>query len=165
MKEKLTILIADIQDDINSINRIQDEFNSFTKSLSAPPDRYEKMVIGYLMHNFYNACENIFLNIARVFENNIEPQAWHKSILKRMKLTIKDIRPAVINEKLYKQLNDFRAFRHVFRHLYSDELDWEKERLLVNKFNNTVSTFIEELNEFINFLEQLITQNDEGKME
>jgi uncharacterized protein YutE (UPF0331/DUF86 family) len=159
MKDKLRILVADIQDDLKTITEIQNELNTYTKSLTEPPDRYQKMVIGYLMHNFYNACENIFLNIARIFENSIEPQEWHKSILKRMKLSIKDVRPAVISERLYKLLNDFRGFRHVFRHLYSDELDWDKEKLLVNKFDNTVEGFIKDIGEFINFLEELINQD------
>jgi len=51
-----------------------------------------------------------------------------------MKLEISGYRPAVIDEKLYQILNDFRAFRHKFRHSYAFELDWEKERLVALKF-------------------------------
>ncbi len=158
MKEKIEILIANIREDLDSIKNIESEYNCFEKSTDEIPDRYEKMVLGYLMHNFYNACENTLLNIAKTFENNIEPESWHKSILKRMKLKIDDIRPAVISDKLYKQLDEFRAFRHVFRHLYSAELDWEKEKIVANKFNDTINLFNEEMKNFISILKKLANQ-------
>lgn len=40
-----------------------------------------------------------------------------------MKLSIEGYRPAVIDEELYLLLEDFRGFRHVFRHSYSFEPD------------------------------------------
>mgnify|MGYP001821978684 CR=1 FL=1 len=33
----------------------------------------------------------------------------------------------LIDDDLYRLFDDFRAFRHKFRHLYSFELDWERE--------------------------------------
>ena len=83
MKEKLSILSAHIKDDLQHIERIEEDLRSYMKSIGdKTPDDFQKPVIGYFLHNFYNACENIFLNIAKTFENNIEPHEWHKSILK-----------------------------------------------------------------------------------
>lgn len=112
------------------------------------------------MHCFYNACENIFLNIAKTFENNIEPQEWHKSILKRMKLDILEIRPAVISNNLYLILDEFRGFRHIFRHGYSFELDWEKEKLVADKFDKAVDLLKNEMGSFKVFLRKIITSAD-----
>jgi len=36
---------------------------------------YDKGGIGYLLHNFYNGCENIFRSIACFFENDLGPQS------------------------------------------------------------------------------------------
>ena len=162
MKEKIKVLIADIKDDLNSLKKIKSDYDLYMKKIDSDsvPDHFDKMIIGYLMHNFYSGCENIFLNIAKVFENNIDQQSWHKSILKRMKLDIDDIRPAVISNELFKLLDDFRAFRHVFRHIYSDELDWEKEKIVANKFNRTFDLFLKEINDFIKFLEELAKKDD-----
>jgi len=156
MKEKLALLTADIRDDLRSILRLKEEYVFFLSSINTnEPDLYQRMVIGYLLHNFYNICENIFVNIARTFENHIDPQTWHKSALKRMKLEIEGIRPAVISDSLYVLLDDFRAFRHVFRHIYSSNLDWSKEKIVADKFLSVLEKFNTEINTFIAFLKAL----------
>lgn len=156
MNERIELLIAQIRDDLKGIEKIKTEYTHFIASLEQhTPDKYQKMVIGYLLHNFYNACENIFLNIAKTFENNIDPQTWHKSILKRMKLELEGIRPAVIDESLYADLDDFRAFRHVFRHIYSYELDWQKEKIPADKFLRTAASFSMAMTDFIALLRKL----------
>jgi hypothetical protein len=133
------------------------EYDLFFETIEEKePDIYQRVVIGFYLHNFYSACENIFLNIAKTFENSIEPETWHKSILKRMKLELEGIRPSVITDSLYKILDDFRSFRHVFRHVYSFELDWEKERIVADKFDLAISEIQKEMAEFIGFLRRMI---------
>jgi len=156
MKEKLELLIANLRDDLKNIEKLKSEFEFFIPSIGEKgPDIYQRAVVGYYLHNFYNASENIFLNIAVAFENNIDPQEWHKSILKRMKFEIEGIRPRVISDSLYKTLDDFRAFRHIFRHMYSFELDWEKEKIVADKFQRAVNEFNKEITQFINFIRNL----------
>lgn len=156
MKEKLELLIANLRDDLSSISKLTSEYDYFMATIGdKEPDIYQRAVIGYYLHNFYNACENIFLNIAKVFENNIDPLEWHKGILKRMKLDIEDIRPRVISDSLYMILDDFRAFRHIFRHVYSFELDWEKEKLVADKFQAAVEQLNKEIIEFIVFIKKM----------
>ena len=150
---KINLLISDIQEDLKKIEKLKQEYDYFFKLIgNKEPDTYQKAVIGFYLHNFYNACENIFISIAKVFENQVDEASWHKDILKRMKLSIEDIRPPVISEDLYFLLDDFRSFRHVFRHIYSSELDWEKEKIVADKFDNTVEKFKQEINSFIDFL-------------
>lgn len=155
MKEKIKLLIADIKEDLSKLKKIRSDYDLYTGRTGSVPDYFDKMVIGYILHNFYNCCESIFLTIANVFENNVDQQSWHKSILKRMKLNIEEIRPAVISHELFTLLNDFRAFRHLFRHIYSDELDWEKEKIVAHKFQKTFDLFLKELDIFLKFLEEL----------
>jgi hypothetical protein len=52
-------------------------------------------------------------------------------------------------------LDDFRGFRHVFRHLYTFEIEWKKERLMAGKFPAAVQQFHEEIMGFIRFLKSL----------
>lgn len=150
---KINLLISDIQEDLKKIEKLKQEYDYFVKLIgNKEPDTYQKAVIGFYLHNFYNACENIFISIAKVFENQVDEASWHKDMLKRMKLLIEDIRPPVISADLYFLLDDFRSFRHVFRHIYSSELDWEKEKIVADKFEETVEKFIKEINSFIDYL-------------
>jgi hypothetical protein len=150
---KINLLISDIQEDLKKIEKLKQEYDYFIELIGEKePDTYQKAVIGFYLHNFYNACENIFISIAKVFENQVDEASWHKDMLKRMKLAIEDIRPPVISDDLYFLLDDFRSFRHVFRHIYSTELDWEKEKIVADKFEETLAKFKKEINSFIDYL-------------
>ncbi|MCK4485558.1 MAG: hypothetical protein KAU38_02215 [Desulfobacterales bacterium] len=158
MKYNLELLKADIRDELEKIQRLEDEFANVEEKIKLTPEEisyYDRGAIGYLMHNFYNGCENIFRSIARFFENDLGPQTWHKDLLKRMKLEISGFRPRVIDEELYRLLDDFRAFRHRFRHLYAFELDWERERHVAGKFRQTTVILRSQITYFLKVLDQI----------
>ena len=158
MNYSLELLKADVLDELDKLDRIEKEFIKVQDKWLLPPGQvsyYDRGAIGYMIHNFYNGCENIFRSIARFFENDIDPQTWHKDILKRMKVEVNGFRPSVINEELYLLLDDFRAFRHKFRHSYSFELDWEKECIVGKKFPKTAKMFKEEILNFLKILEKI----------
>ena len=151
MKYGLELLKADIEDELHNIGRLEQAFAQAQSKLDLPPEDvggYDRAAIGYFLHNFYNGCENIFRAIARFFENDLGPETWHSDLLKRMKLDVEDYRPAVIDEELYLLLEDFRGFRHVFRHSYSFELDWERERLVARKLPGAVAMLRTQVEEF-----------------
>jgi hypothetical protein len=141
MKHKVELLKADVGDELAKLARLEEVFAADAEpklALSAAEvDQYDRAAIGYFLHSFYNGCESIFRSIARFFENDVGPETWHADLLKRMKLDVEHYRPKVIDEELYRLLEDFRGFRHVFRHSYSFELDWDRERLVALKFRET----------------------------
>lgn len=90
------------------------------------PTAIELSALAMLLHSFYTGVENIFKRI--IVEGDGEPvrgEAWQRDLLDRMAVA-KGARPAVISIELRDQLDDYLAFRHVFRHVYSFELSWEK---------------------------------------
>jgi hypothetical protein len=144
MKYEFELLKVDILKELENIKSIEAEFSKIENLLQLPADQvphYDRGAIGYILHSFYNGCENIFSSIARFFENDLGPQSWHKNLLKRMHLEIHGFRPKLIDEDLFRLLDDFRAFRHKFRHLYSFELDWERECIVARKFPETAKKF------------------------
>jgi hypothetical protein len=158
MKYNLELLKADILDEIEKVVRLENEFSKVKKRVDLTSQQmsyYDRGAIGYLLHNFYNGCENIFRSIARFFENDLGPESWHRDLLKRMKVRVEGYRPPVIDPELYYLLDDCRAFRHKFRHSYGFELDWEKESLLVNKFEYTVKLFKIQIQSFIKELDKI----------
>jgi len=158
MRYDAGLLKADIQDELDKINLIVVEFNKQASKIDLPGDEvpfYDRGAIGYILHNFYNGCENIFRSIAKFFENDLGPQSWHKDLLKRMKIKIPGFRPAVIDEDLYLLLDDFRSFRHKFRHTYAFELDWEREQLVAKKLPKTAKLFKDQIKRFLNQLDKI----------
>jgi hypothetical protein len=156
MKQNIALLKADIQDDLDRLEKVFQEFKPFISKLELSENEVtnnDKIIVGYLLHSFYNGCENIFRTVARFFENDIETGSWHKDLLRRMKLDIPDYRPHLISDQLYNYLDDFRGFRHRFRHSYSFELDWEREKVVARKMDQAfallkkeVALFLEKLN-------------------
>jgi len=158
MKYRLEFLKADILDELEKIGRLEAQFVEVESRIDLPPEEvsfYDRGAIGYLLHNFYNDCENVFRAVARFFENDFGPQSWHKDILKRMKLEIPGYRPRVIDDELFMLLDDFRGFRHKFRHSYGFELDWEKERAVARRLPRTAALFRSRMGAFLDELERM----------
>jgi hypothetical protein len=158
MKHNVELLKADIQDELEKIAYLKKEFDKISGKIELKAEEigyYDRGAIGYLLHNFYNGCENIFKLISRFFENDFGTDTWHRDLLKRMKLEVSGYRQKVINDELYTLLDDFRAFRHKFRHTYAFELDWEREQLVARKLSKTASLRNEQILKFIKVLDRI----------
>jgi len=154
----IELLRADVEDELARIAQLEQVLASVRDRLTLEPEQvppYDRGAIGYLLHNFYNGCENIFRRIAAFFENDIGAGSWHADLLRRMRLTIDGYRPAVIDDELYRLLEDFRGFRHVFRNAYSFELDWERERLVALRFERAASLLRAQVKAFLARLDEL----------
>ncbi|MFO7876697.1 MAG: antitoxin [Desulfovermiculus sp.] len=165
MKHSINLLRADINEELSKMHKVVEEFQPFVSKLDMSSEQvssYDTMVIGYLLHSFYNGCENIFQSIARFFENEVEPGAWHRDILRRMKLEVPEYRPRVISHELYLLLDDFRGFRHRFRHSYSFELDWEREKVVAKKLEPTFALLQDQISLFLAQLSVLVDETGKG---
>ena len=165
MKHSINLLIADIEEELFRMSKVIEEFQPFVPKLdmsSAQISNYDTMIVGYLLHSFYNGCENIFLSIARFFENEVEPGAWHRDLLRRMKIEVPEYRPRVISHELYLLLDDFRGFRHRFRHSYSFELDWEREKVVARKMEPSFALLQEQIAAFLEKLRALAQEGERG---
>ena len=159
MKYDLELLKTDIKHELEKMQRLENEFNEkiaamLSRKAEEVPN-YDRGAIGYLLHNFYNGCENIFRSIADFFENDFTNKSWHRDILKRMTLEIEGYRPKVISENLFILLDDFRGFRHKFRYSYSFELDWEREKIVADKQIKAWKLLQDDLDIFIKKLDLL----------
>jgi hypothetical protein len=100
------------------------------------------------VNQLYTGFENISKNIAKSFENKIDQDFWHKSLLERMRLDIQDIRPALISEESFQYLNELRAFRHFFNHAYCVDIDKEKFKILADRAYKIKDLFDEKIKNF-----------------
>ena len=118
------------------------------KTLTTEPDFIEISALATMLHSFYTGLENIFKRIAHEIDGAVPSgPTSHVALLIQMSRATAN-RPAVISESLKIRLSAFLGFRHVFRHAYSFQLDWEKMRNLVSQSQPTWQEFQEELDLF-----------------
>ncbi len=156
MMHNVALLKSDVVYELAKLDSLIQDFMTVQNKLDMKQlPVYDRAAIGYYIHSYYNGCENIFISIARFFENDLSSDAWHSDVLKRMKLKIEGYRPSVISEELFSLLNDFRSFRHVFRHSYTFELDWEKESIVARKLTKAHTLLQQQITLFLKELEKI----------
>lgn len=150
-------LSQQFQKKLDDLKTLQSEFLSFIDSeLSESPDKYELRTIGSFLHDFYTGSESIFRFIVTKYDREPERlhgEKWHQELLDSMTDQIGSMRPQVIPEDLHDQLDEYRAFRHVFREAYGFELKWKYMKPLVESFepvSNKLISCLEEFDEAMN---------------
>jgi hypothetical protein len=152
MKERIAILMGYLDDQRSIINAIFDKVESLK-----PLDESHLVHSAYLLHNLYNAYEDMFKEISVCFENNVERSSgFHKNILLRMKITIPGIRPEILSSESFLLLNELLGFRHVFRHAYNYNLEPTRFQQLRERVIIGRSVLDKDINRFCNYLKGLI---------
>jgi uncharacterized protein YutE (UPF0331/DUF86 family) len=148
---QLAVLKAEIAYQVEAIEQVLKKIRSRQQE-----DLHEERNIeslGYQIHNLYCAFEDLFKSVAKFFENNVDDlPRYHSELLQRMTLNIEGVRPALVTPELRQALDELRAFRHVFRHAYSYELDPEKIRLLLKKVGFIEQTYKKAIDRFLTLL-------------
>jgi len=146
MRERINILIAEIDNDLLAMRTIEGRIEELYKTLDKDNVKdKDKAALGYYLHNLYNAGEEILKRIALFFENIIPSDTFHIDLLKRMTLEIEDVRPAVISKETYTILNELRKFRHIFRHSYDYELRFSRMDELWREYCEKKSNFLKDI--------------------
>lgn len=155
MNDKMLLLVNSIRRDLEAIATVYRELERHPLQTDADDDAL--VVIAYHLHNLYNAFENIFQNVAAVFENSVdEVGRWHAQLLERMRLDVMPLRPAVIDDAAYDALDELRRFRHLFRHVYGVKLDSARLQLVMHKALVLRTIYADQLQRFVDFLQSLV---------
>lgn len=159
--ERLRTLKAELLADMQVLEELEGKYRLVHAKLAAiDPDEFDYVGLAYTIVNLYNLMENYFLRVAKCFENNVDKLNWHKDLIKRMSLEIEGIRPALLQSKDVPLIDELRAFRHVFRHIYQSELDVEKLKLVDGRTPKATEVFRSAHDRFIGKLQQLIDMLD-----
>ena len=161
----LRTLKAELKADMPRLERLFQKYELIHDKLSEiEPDEFDYVALAYTIVNLYNLIENYFLRISKTFENNLDPVTWHRHLLQRMYLEVEGVRPAFMTEQDYILFNELRAFRHVFRHIYQQELDISKLLQLdssipatIERFEALHQSYLEKLDTLIEYVEALDT--------
>lgn len=150
-KADLSILRAELLHQRRIIDMLISKIDERKRDYVEDPRFTESLA--YQVHNLYCAFEDLFQIVAKFFENNIEDASrYHIELLRRMTLDIDGVRPALISRELSLALDEIRAFRHVFRHAYSYELDPDKLALVLRKVEYVKQHYATEIDGFLHTL-------------
>jgi hypothetical protein len=150
VKEKYLVLDRNVQGDLEQIARLYAALGSPELEDSSPQE--ELIVVSYRLHTLYTAFENIFRNIACVFENQVLKEGRHREILQRMRLDLTPLRPAVIDAEAYAKLDELRRFRHVFLTLYGADLDPLRLQVALRRALELKPLYQPQIERFLGFL-------------
>ncbi|WP_045219872.1 hypothetical protein [Desulfonatronum thioautotrophicum] len=86
------------------------------------------------LHGFYAAVESCFEDIARTVDGALPSgKNWHQELLRQMGAELKGVRPAVISLPTRDCLDEYRAFRHLVRNVYTFNLRPERVAALAEE--------------------------------
>jgi hypothetical protein len=145
----LLAIVSEIEREIENLKELRSELHSIGDKSGIIYTRSK----GSILHDFYNCCERIFKKIAiEINEGYEETERWHKALLYRMTIPLKDVRPQVISEELAADLDEYLAFRHLFRSIYGFELKGDRIGRLADRFEIISQRFIKEIEVFLEYL-------------
>jgi len=161
--EGISSLRGELRRVLHVLERLEEYFINFQKNrLVKDPGADEAMIVTQSLSNYYTCLETLFFRISQFFENDLESDRWHQSLLDKMMIEIPDYRPAVLSERTHMVLMEFLKFRHFSRYYFELDYDWDKLRYLIKKFNMVHDVIKKEVRAFDSFLENLL-KTEKGK--
>lgn len=120
-----------------------------SKCNSVEPDFIELNAIGSILHSYYCGVESIFNLIYKsLYGTTLSGNMWHSALFTDMFEKTEKHAP-ILSQDLFAPLKEYLGFRHVFRHAYGYELNWERLKPL---FSTVKENWNSVKDSFINFI-------------
>lgn len=155
MSEALARLAKRIRKELDDLEKVLQRIEEGWDRFQRSTDDYYLDGVALNIHGFYSGLERVFeLIVTKVDGKKPGGGNWHQVLLRQMTDDIPSIRPAVISNISYKQLDEYRGFRHVVRNVYTYEFNPEKVKKLVEQAPVVYSRVHAELLAFADFLDK-----------
>jgi predicted nucleotidyltransferase len=149
-EDSIAALQNEISLELKNLQRLVDESREVLNSVSTDPSSVQLRALGSIVHDFYTACERIFERVTVHLGPGLPAgDNWHILLLRSMESEIEGKRPAVLHHQMAMRLLDYLRFRHLFRHTYGYELEWEKLSPLVERLEITKASLDLQLEAFV----------------
>lgn len=147
LRRELELELAELSDLLTTAAELP------TADRSARPTRVEVMAAGAVLHSFYNGAENLLKRIHVATEGSPPTgERWHTNLLDRAAHDTAH-RPRVLTDALIARLDAYLRFRHAFRHLYAQHLEWGRMVDLLRDLPSVVEALRAEVSDFLSRLE------------
>ena len=114
------------------------------------------LIMAGLYENWYTCIETAFFRISQQFENNLQKERWHHSLLSTMTLHIQGVRIAAVSPENYNYLLEIFKFRHFKRYYFQIDYDWKKMEYILEVIKEAHPRALKDIDNFIAFLTELI---------
>lgn len=105
------------------------------------------------LHSFYTGVEAVFEDIGRTIDNALPTGGnWHQELVQQMAAQLEDLRPPVISRETRICLDEYRAFRHLVRNVYTFNLRPSRVAELAEGVEECFQLVSRDLEEFMRFL-------------
>lgn len=155
-RDELLLLMGEIQEGRVVLGRIHSLYVSYSSTFADRDrrDLRDAVLLSDILCNTYTCLETILFRIARVFENHLQADRWHKELLRKMQLEVPGIRRAVLSRESYQLLDELRRFRHFKRYYYDFDYDWSRLDYLRGVYERLTPLIHVDLDAFSSFLQE-----------
>jgi hypothetical protein len=152
--DQLLLLVGEIKESLVVLDHINELYTSYSQVFMATDKRdiRDAVLLADILCNSYTCIETILFRISRVFENHLDPNQWHKELLRKMHIDIPNIRKAVLSKDSYQLLDELRRFRHFKRYYYDFDYDWSRLDYLRLIYEKLLPLIKKELHDYTDFL-------------
>jgi hypothetical protein len=127
-KAELRVLRAQLHAERTRLREVAAQLAALSGSLAVrEPSVVELMAAGGFLHNLYNGLENCMSRLAHGVDESVPTgNDSHRLLVDQMSEPIPSLRPALLERELAARVDEYRRFRHAFRHMYYFDLDWPR---------------------------------------
>lgn len=149
-------LIGQIRQDLTELECLSQKTTQLLEKVFKTGDEDYLGTVALNLHSFYTGVERIFREIARTLDGSMPEGAdWHRRLLRQMSAEIPHLRPPVITLETRNALDEYCAFRHVVRNIYTFNLRLDRVQHLASALPKCYQLLRRDSETFCNFLEQL----------
>jgi hypothetical protein len=161
MNDKYTALASRIEQTLLDLERVVVRLERQMKMASQTDDDAYYDAAALNLHGFYAGIERTFEDIAQTMGESLPTGShWHQNLLLQMSAPQPDRRPAVISIETRYCLDEYRQFRHIVRNVYTFNFRSSSLGVLARDVRVCLTAVSTDLTNFIQFLNQLVTDDD-----
>lgn len=147
------LLIGQVSQDLAELGHLVAQTIKLAQKAQQTGDNDYLGTVALNMHGFYTGAERIFEEIAKQIDGSVPSGSdWHSRLLRQMSAELPEVRPPAISQKTRNALDEYRAFRHVVRNVYTFELRPARIKELVSDLPACYDLLVIDTQAFFDFL-------------
>ncbi len=153
MIPRYAVLIGQLQQFMDDLTQVVERSQRLLQKYKATQDEDYVGTLALNLHGFYTGIERCLEEIARQLDETVPSGTdWHRRLLWQMSAELPNLRPPVIQAATRQAIDEYRAFRHVLRNIYSFDLQSDRVANLTEKLADSFAAFRHDIEAFCNFL-------------
>ena len=123
-----------LKDELTNLERLAQHLEAALERAGSVPDEFATRALVTYLDDFYKGCERICERVAVTLDDGLpQGERWHQTLLQQMGESGGHSRPPLFDTALLAELDQYRRFRHLVRHIYGYELEAERVQVLASR--------------------------------